>query len=331
MTTYNGEKYIVEQLDSIRNQTRVPDEVIIYDDCSSDLTTTLIKKYINDNDLTNWILHCNEHNLGWRKNFIEAMQAAKGDLIFLSDQDDIWNCDKIEDMASAIDNNRDILLLASNCEIFYTSNDKRTKYPPFYSFKKKAFYLDKIWANKGLISVFNRLLKGKKGNSGKLTKVSFDSGLFSGQRQGCVMAFKRRILEDAVKYWNEECPHDTLLWLYAAVHEGLYLLEKKTIKYRHHSSNTGFTDTLGSGLTAENERKKIKSQIDQIESLTSMLNNSESELEKKAVLSNITAYLKLRDGFLKDKKIKDGIEVIKKKGNVGNRQVLFDWLLTYFT
>ena len=45
MTTYNGEKYIVEQLDSIRNQTRVPDEVIIYDDCSSDLTTTLIKKY----------------------------------------------------------------------------------------------------------------------------------------------------------------------------------------------------------------------------------------------------------------------------------------------
>ena len=167
MTTYNGEKYIVEQLDSIRNQSRVPDEVIIYDDCSSDLTVSLIEKYIDDYELTNWTLHCNERNLGWRKNFVEAMEASTGDLIFLSDQDDIWNRDKIEDMAFYLEKDKKILLLASNCEVFYTLNDKKVKYPPFYSIKGKAFYLDKIWANKGIVSIINRVMKDKKINSGR--------------------------------------------------------------------------------------------------------------------------------------------------------------------
>ena len=56
MTTYNGQKYLLEQLESLRNQTFKIDEVIIMDDCSQDETPNLIRKYIADNDLKGWKL-----------------------------------------------------------------------------------------------------------------------------------------------------------------------------------------------------------------------------------------------------------------------------------
>lgn len=69
MTTYNGQKYLLEQLESLRNQTFKIDEVIIMDDCSQDETPNLIRKYIADNDLKGWKLIENQTNQGWKKKF----------------------------------------------------------------------------------------------------------------------------------------------------------------------------------------------------------------------------------------------------------------------
>lgn len=69
LATYNGEKYIEKQLDSIRNQTIKPDEVVIVDDKSSDRTVALINEFIAVNNLVNWKLFVNEKNVGYRKNF----------------------------------------------------------------------------------------------------------------------------------------------------------------------------------------------------------------------------------------------------------------------
>ena len=82
MTTYNGEKYILSLLDSIKSQIVLPDEVIIYDDCSTDNTFELVTKYILNNNLSNWKATKNKCNIGWKKNFRRALKDCKYELIF---------------------------------------------------------------------------------------------------------------------------------------------------------------------------------------------------------------------------------------------------------
>ena len=105
MTTYNGEKYVTAQLYSVLNQSLKPDEVIICDDCSTDSTVSLINEFIEKNKLINFRLILNENNLGYIKNFRKAISLASGDIIFLCDQDAIWQEDKIKTMAELMENN----------------------------------------------------------------------------------------------------------------------------------------------------------------------------------------------------------------------------------
>lgn len=86
MTTYNGEKYVCEQLNSIYRQTQPPNEVIICDDCSTDKTAQIINEFIEKHNLTNWIFSVNQENKGWQRNFLEAMEKATGDILFLCDE-----------------------------------------------------------------------------------------------------------------------------------------------------------------------------------------------------------------------------------------------------
>lgn len=94
MCTYNGEKYIEEQLDSIIGQSYAVDEIIIQDDCSTDKTLDIVKRYQQKHN--NIHLFVNEQNLGFNANFISAIQKASGSYIALSDQDDIWDPNKIK-------------------------------------------------------------------------------------------------------------------------------------------------------------------------------------------------------------------------------------------
>ena len=83
MTTYNGIKHIEAQLDSIFNQKRKADEVLIYDDGSNDGTIEFIGEYISNNKLNDtWKLIVNEENKGWRRNFVEGIWSSTGDLVF---------------------------------------------------------------------------------------------------------------------------------------------------------------------------------------------------------------------------------------------------------
>lgn len=91
--TYNGEKYLREQLDSLYNQTLVPDEIVVVDDCSKDGTVSILEEYRNRYGLKYVI---NETNLGYNKNFEKAISLCTGDYIALCDQDDIWLPEKIQ-------------------------------------------------------------------------------------------------------------------------------------------------------------------------------------------------------------------------------------------
>lgn len=99
MTTFNGERFLPEQLDSIVSQTRCPDEIIIVDDFSSDGTWEILENYVERYKYIRIIR--NDGRLGINENFRKAMLLSSGDRIFISDQDDVWESGKISSFLDA--------------------------------------------------------------------------------------------------------------------------------------------------------------------------------------------------------------------------------------
>lgn len=98
MTSYNGARFISEQIQSILPQLGESDELIISDDCSTDDTVALIRSF-NDSRIR---LFQNSVNVGLGRNIAQCMNRANGELIFFCDQDDIWEPDKVEKCRSAL-------------------------------------------------------------------------------------------------------------------------------------------------------------------------------------------------------------------------------------
>lgn len=97
MATYNGARWIEEQLDSFAQQETRPDELVVCDDCSSDETIAIVERFSRTANFEVRIVS-NESNSGHIKSFLRAMECCRGDLIFLSDQDDVWHRSKIRSM-----------------------------------------------------------------------------------------------------------------------------------------------------------------------------------------------------------------------------------------
>ena len=104
MCTYNGARFIREQLDSILNQTYPIYELIVQDDCSTDETVEIVKEYQVRFYQVDIKIYINEKNLGFNRNFLTAIQKAKGEYIAIADQDDIWYKYKIEKQIETIGN-----------------------------------------------------------------------------------------------------------------------------------------------------------------------------------------------------------------------------------
>lgn len=113
MCTYNGERYLSEQLESIIQQSYMPDELIVCDDDSRDNTLDMLKKY-KQRAPFDVRIYRNKSNLGFVKNFEKAISLCTGDIIFLSDQDDIWMRGRIE---------RSVEVLSSSPQCGYIFSD----------------------------------------------------------------------------------------------------------------------------------------------------------------------------------------------------------------
>jgi hypothetical protein len=94
MCTYNGARYVGAQLASVAEQTRAPGELVVCDDCSTDETAAIVREFASRAPFP-VRLHVNEQNLGSTKNFERAVSLCGGELIALSDQDDVWLQDKL--------------------------------------------------------------------------------------------------------------------------------------------------------------------------------------------------------------------------------------------
>ena len=111
LCTYNGERYLAEQLDSIINQTFKNLEVIVVDDCSTDNTLQILANYAEMDVRIKY--YQNSQNLGYNKNFEKALKLTTGNFIAISDQDDNWKPNKIQVL---MDNIEDNWLVFSNSE-----------------------------------------------------------------------------------------------------------------------------------------------------------------------------------------------------------------------
>lgn len=116
MATYNGERFIREQLESIVNQTILPDEIIVRDDRSTDRTLSIIEEYADRYKNIRWDVRKNPANKGFIKNFIGAILACNEEIILLCDQDDVWRSDRVEKFIEFF-SDRNVVSLHSEIDI----------------------------------------------------------------------------------------------------------------------------------------------------------------------------------------------------------------------
>lgn len=216
IATYNGEKYIKDQLKSILDQLNIDDEVIISDSNSADSTLSIIRdfddkriKIYSFNPPDNKFSEFNIINK-IRLSFINGLRYAKGDIIFLADQDDIWEMNKVEECEKELNLNN-LCLLVHSCSIINSDGEK---------------LLDNSYG------VFSK------------PKISFLQTLIRSPFQGCCMVFNRVLLNeilcnsDIVSSIN--LSHDHAISYFALTKFGkekIKLLNKPLIRYRRHGSN----------------------------------------------------------------------------------------------
>ena len=116
MATYNGAQYINEQLQSLVNQVRQPDELVVCDDGSTDETLLILESFVPIAPFPVRIYR-NEINLGYSDNFLKAAKLCKGDWIAFCDQDDVWLSDKIKTAVEAIDRHSGLKMVLQNAEL----------------------------------------------------------------------------------------------------------------------------------------------------------------------------------------------------------------------
>jgi len=197
MATYNGEKYIKEQIDSILIQLSDDDELIISDDNSTDNTIKILEKIIDPRVK----LFFNKEK-GYTSNFENSLRQVTGEIIFLSDQDDIWLPDKVK-MCLEVLETYDFVI--SDCKIINDTNE--------------------------IISdSYFQLRNVKKSCLGNLIKFGF---------LGCCMAFRVDVLKKALPFPLDRklCTHDNWLFLVGAFLFKHKVLNDKLIYYRRHDGN----------------------------------------------------------------------------------------------
>ena len=116
MTTYNGARFLREQLDSILAQSRLPDELVVCDDRSSDETAEILAEYSARSPFPLKVI-VNDERLGSTKNFEKAIQLSSGDLIALCDQDDVWRPQKLAVLEAAFVEDTDLGAVITNADL----------------------------------------------------------------------------------------------------------------------------------------------------------------------------------------------------------------------
>ena len=197
MATYNGEKYIKEQIDSILKNLSPSDELVISDDGSTDNTMNIIKSY-NDNR----IKIIEGPRQGLKANFNNAIKNTNGDIIFLSDQDDLWYENKVNEIRKIFDT-KDYILIQHDARVIDEKGNVI-----FDSFAKHR-------------NVKNGIIKN-------LIKNSY---------HGCCIAFRKELKKYIIPIPNNIYLHDQWIGMIAELEGKTLFFNKKLMDYKRHTNN----------------------------------------------------------------------------------------------
>ena len=200
IATYNGSKYIQKQLSSILEQFEDDDEVIIVDDASLDDTA----KIIDDFKDARIKLIQNHFNLGVVKNFEKAIENSSHEIIFLSDQDDVWLPQKVKKITEAFEINTDVTLITSDAKVI----DKNSKLisESFYQFRGRF-----------VAGIILNILKNNY--------------------LGCTLAFRRKMLQYFLPFPRDIPMHDMWIGILNDIYGKTLYINEPLIHYRIHGEN----------------------------------------------------------------------------------------------
>jgi glycosyltransferase involved in cell wall biosynthesis len=207
MAVHNGEKYLPEQIQSILDQTYQNIELIISDDASSDGSLRIANEFARRD--IRIVVRQNSKTLGIQKNFLSALALAHGELVCFSDQDDLWQKNKIELLVSLIRKNPGNMLAYSDLEVCDEA---------LITTHKSFWKVSRIKPRSGIIR---------------------ELALLRNIVPGCSMLFRKEIRDRLVAV-PAECSlmHDHLAFIFASSLGRIVYSKGALLKYRQHSQNT---------------------------------------------------------------------------------------------
>ncbi len=268
--TYNGEKYLKEQLDSIYSQTYKNIEVLAFDDCSSDGTVDILKEYHRTHGLKFTV---NPTNLGFLINAQRSLEACQGDFIAPCDQDDIWKPEKIEKLLEHI--GESVLIYADSS----TMDEDGTK-------RSDHYFADR-W----------NLIQGSNPQN----------FFFGNSVSAHAMLFKRELLRYALPIPRALYYHDWWLAFVAASVGKISLYPDPLVYYRRHSdqvtnhkNNKNYTFWTRVKAREERLKKSRQELIGRLEAFASLTTLSEAD---KTILEELIAEMKNYQNYLYNKRV----------------------------
>ena len=266
---YNGEKFIEDQLTSLLDQSKVPDEVLLIDDCSTDNTINICENFISNHGLSlKWKIIRNSINKGWKRNFFEAISCCNGEFVFFCDQDDIWSHDKIFETYNAFLKNKNATVVSCYERLLFANKLGKS-----------------ISRNEDII----------------LDTKSLDIINIANNFSGSCMCIRKSFYQKIKTFWNCDWAHDNFFWLFSYVNSSLYVIKKDLILHRITGCNSS---RIKSNL---NQRIKIvRGNIYNIEcvlryaeeNINNSFNSYESRKIKKIYKANLSRLKFLTSKFL---------------------------------
>lgn len=220
LATYNGEKYLKEQIDSILNQTYSNIRLVISDDCSKDNTREIIKEYEEKDDRV--ISYFHEKNLGYVKNFEFLLTKVENEIYMLSDQDDVWLPTKIEHTYNKmVETNADLVFT----DLEVVDENLKIMYPSFNDYMKLSRKIKKYKNDYRLQYLYNCVT-------------------------GCTLMSKKKFLDMIlpIPTQSKYAIHDTWIATAIANNGKVEYLDEKTILYRQHGNNQVGTEKVSHGF-----------------------------------------------------------------------------------
>lgn len=211
LSTYNGSRYVRKQLDSLLSQRKLPDSIVISDDCSTDETPKIVRDFIaeHQDSPVSFEFSVNDKNIGWKANFRRLISHCEATYIFPCDQDDIWNPNKIESMVEVMESNPDFDLLACSVEPFYEEGSRKSD-------------AGSVEAALG---------------ADRLERDQLRPDFMYVRHPGCSYCVRGAFVKRVLPYWESTYPHDAVLWRYAVLEDGAAVLNQRLVRFRRHDGN----------------------------------------------------------------------------------------------